>query len=86
VSKSARLRLSDLRAIHELTGETRDLGDDPAVWRRHWYSRVARLIGADLALGGELRGLAGGRPHSLGTAEWGWKTASIARGGCVPWN
>ncbi|VTR91520.1 family transcriptional regulator : LuxR family transcriptional regulator OS=Myxococcus stipitatus (strain DSM 14675 / JCM 12634 / Mx s8) GN=MYSTI_02013 PE=4 SV=1: GerE [Gemmata massiliana] len=69
---SAAVRLRDLRAVYELTHECRDLGDDPIAWRKHWFSKIAALVGADLALGGELTGLKAGTPRELGTADWGW--------------
>jgi DNA-binding CsgD family transcriptional regulator len=67
------LRLRDLRAIYELVHECRDLGDDPDGWQRHYSARLSALTGADLAFGGELAGLKGGRPRPLGAAEWGWE-------------
>ncbi|MDY3561913.1 helix-turn-helix transcriptional regulator [Gemmata sp. JC673] len=70
---SSVLRLRDLRAVHALVHECRDLGDDGAAWRRHWFAGVAGLVGADLVLGGELGGVRGGAPRDLGTAEWGWE-------------
>jgi DNA-binding CsgD family transcriptional regulator len=73
MSKSARICSADLRKLFKLIGECRDLGDDPGQWRRHWYAKVATLIGADLCLGGELTGLAEGRPQAIGMAEWGWE-------------
>lgn len=70
---SSALRLRDLRAVHELVGQCRELGDDNALWRRHWFAGVAALAGADLVLGGELGGVRAGAPRDLGTAEWGWE-------------
>jgi hypothetical protein len=70
---SSALRLRDLRSIHELVSQCRDLGDDCAVWRRHWFAGLAALVGADLVLGGEMGGIRGGAPRDMGTAEWGWE-------------
>jgi DNA-binding CsgD family transcriptional regulator len=47
--RSARLRLCDLRAIHQLVAECRELGDDPVRWRRHFLAGAARLAGAAAA-------------------------------------
>jgi DNA-binding CsgD family transcriptional regulator len=55
VSKSARLRLGDLREALRLAGECRDLGADPEAWRRHAFRGLTRLIGARAAFGGEIR-------------------------------
>jgi DNA-binding CsgD family transcriptional regulator len=73
MSKSARLRASDVRALYELAGECRDLGDDPHVWRQRFFAGVARLIGADLVAGGELAGVRTGAQRNLGSAAWGWE-------------
>src|SRR5947209_4553038 len=43
MSRSAQLGLCDLRAVHHLVGECRELGDDPILWRR-------RLLGADASI------------------------------------
>lgn len=50
---SARLRLSDLHAVHTLTGACRGLGGDPARSRVHWVAGLARLAGAGLVCGRE---------------------------------
>jgi hypothetical protein len=71
--KSAGLRLSDLRAIHELIGECRDLGDDAGLWHSHFAGRLGTLIDADMMGGGEVTDLfSGGPPRILGLAEWGY--------------
>ena len=46
VSKSAKLRLTDVRRMFRLIGECRDLGADAEAWRRHAFEEVARLLGA----------------------------------------
>src|SRR5262249_10274333 len=65
------LRLRELRRLSELTHECRDLGDDTFAWRQHFAAGVARLVGADLMIGGELADFARGRPRSLGGYSWG---------------
>jgi hypothetical protein len=55
MSKSQRLRLSDVRGIFHLIGECRELGDDAEAWRCHMLSGLCRLTGAQLAIGGEAR-------------------------------
>jgi DNA-binding CsgD family transcriptional regulator len=77
MSKSACLRCTDVTQVIALAGECQELGSDPAAWRRHHFGRLADLAGADFALGGELAGLATGRPKDLGTVDWG-------RGGGFP--
>lgn len=75
-------RLRDLRSVHALVNQCRDLGDDAAGWRRHWFAGLAGLVGADLVLGGDLGGVRAGAPRDLGTAEWGWGNG-FDRGGWV---
>lgn len=72
MSKSSHLRVSDLRALFRLTGECRDLGDDPGAWRSHWLSSLGRLVGAHLASGGEME-LTGGAPKIAYSCDWGWE-------------
>jgi len=74
VSKSALLRLSDVRSLYLLAGECHDLGDDPNEWRRHFSAKLAHLVGADLVFAGELRGMQGGRPGDIGNVAWGLDT------------
>lgn len=73
MTKSGRLRLSDLRSLHELHHECRALGDDPVVWRRRMSSGLARLVDAELVCSGELEGLRGGRPVDRGNVPWGFE-------------
>ncbi|MBX9579253.1 MAG: helix-turn-helix transcriptional regulator [Gemmataceae bacterium] len=49
MAKSSALRLADLRAVHRLVGECRDLGDDAGTWRAYFARRAAELAGAGLA-------------------------------------
>lgn len=72
MSKSARLRTVDARALFQLAGECRDLGDDPATWRAHLFRRLCRLTGADLGVGGETARQGGG-VFPTGTVGWGWE-------------
>jgi DNA-binding CsgD family transcriptional regulator len=47
---SQRIRFRDLRAIYELLGEVRQIGNDPKAWRSHMLSEGSRLIHADVAM------------------------------------
>lgn len=73
MSKSARLRATDIRAISLLVGECCDLGDDATVWHSHMLASLARLTNAGMGLGGEIDGCLNGRRHDLGAADWGWE-------------
>jgi DNA-binding CsgD family transcriptional regulator len=54
MSKSASLRLGDVRRAFRLVGECRDLGSDPDAWPRHAFEGLGRLLGARAATGGEI--------------------------------
>lgn len=56
MAKSATLRLSDIRAIHRLIDECRDLGADALAWRRHWIDGLAALVDAVGGITGEMAG------------------------------
>jgi DNA-binding CsgD family transcriptional regulator len=72
MSKSARLRLHDLRAIYHLVGECRDLGDDPVGWRRHLFAELGRMTRAALVAGGEVA-RRGPELRPVGTVDLGWE-------------
>jgi DNA-binding CsgD family transcriptional regulator len=71
MSRSARLRASDLRAIHQLVGECRELGDDPILWRRHLLAGAARLAGAGFCVLGEVGDGKLPSRYDLGTVDLG---------------
>jgi DNA-binding CsgD family transcriptional regulator len=73
MSKTARLRLKEIRALHQIADECRSLGDDPHVWRNHFSREIARLTGSDLVFCVETAGCRGSRPVDLGVADWGWE-------------
>jgi DNA-binding CsgD family transcriptional regulator len=54
VSKSQRLRLSDVREVFHLLGECRELELDFPNWQRHMLQGLCRLTRAQLAVGGEM--------------------------------
>ena len=64
MGKSNSLRLRDLRDAFRLIGECRDLGAEVRSWREHLLIGLRRLVGAQVAMAGELRG-DGMRPGSL---------------------
>jgi DNA-binding CsgD family transcriptional regulator len=81
VSKSAQLRVEDVRAIVRLVGECRDLGDNLAAWEEHLFRTVGRLTGAVLVTAGELTGR-WGRPVMVRPVSWGWENGLNQHG----WN
>jgi DNA-binding CsgD family transcriptional regulator len=66
MSKSQRLRHSDLRNIYHLIGECRDLGADPLAWRRRLVEGLMKLTGARV---GYVVGLLGFPGPNIGAGE-----------------
>lgn len=54
MGKSARLRLSEVRAVYRLVGECRDLGFDPFAWRQRLVEQALLLVGARVGMCGEI--------------------------------
>ena len=54
MSKSAGLRMDDGRAIINLVGECRELGDDWTGWLEHFNRGLMKLVDADLGMIGEI--------------------------------
>ena len=52
MSKSALLRVQDVRDAYRLIGDCRDLGADPGLWQRRMFEGLAHLMGG-VASGGE---------------------------------
>jgi hypothetical protein len=71
MTKTQSITDADIREIFRILGECRELGDDPIAWRQHFYGEAAKLIGADLLVGGELTGCLQGQISTPGTAVWG---------------
>lgn len=71
MSKSARIRAADLRAISLLVGECRDLGEDSITWRQHLLAVVGRLAGAGFCVLGEIGDGKLPSRYDLGTVDLG---------------
>jgi DNA-binding CsgD family transcriptional regulator len=54
MSKSGKLRISDVRKVCRLVGECRDLGRHEEQWRQHSNEGIARLLGARASNGGKI--------------------------------
>lgn len=78
--KITNLRASDIRAIHLLIGECRELGDDSLTWRRHLCAGMSRLISAEIVGGLEISGGHFGAPKLLGDNDWGWEAGFNRQG------
>ena len=71
MSQSAQLRLSDLRAVHQLVGECRELGDDPILWRRRLLVGLGRLTGGGFGVAAEIGDGKQPSRYDLGTTDLG---------------
>lgn len=76
MNQPRRLRLRDVRSIFRLIGECRELGSDPVAWRRRMFEGLVGLTGAQVAIGGECRGLFGPQPQFPLTIDMGWADPS----------
>lgn len=70
MARSAALRAADVRDLIRLVGECRDLGDDRLAWRRHLLGGLAGMVGADMALTGEMAGCRALKNVDLGVHFW----------------
>ena len=73
MGKSGRVRLGGLRRAFRLVSECRDLGHDPAAWRRRLLEGLDGLVGYRVGAAYRLRlDRAGGLPEARPLAEHGW--------------
>jgi DNA-binding CsgD family transcriptional regulator len=80
MSKSTTMRVADYRAILQLIGECRELGDDARIWRLHFCEQLARLVDSDVADCGEMVAHAAQDPTPLDVCHWGyenWSTPAV---------
>ena len=71
MGESPRLRLSDVRAVFRLIGECRELGDDPLAWRMRLVERLKKLVGARVAMCGEI--VLDGKDYTNPQVALGWE-------------
>ena len=70
--QSARLRLSQVRAIFRLVGEVREMGADPDVWRPHMVGSLRALLGAQFVVSSEIHFRRTARDGPLRVTDIGW--------------
>lgn len=72
MSRSSRLRVADVQALHHLAEECRDLGDAPGVWRLRLATHLGRLVGAGFVTVGDMPVRSGQPVGFLSDGEYGW--------------
>jgi DNA-binding CsgD family transcriptional regulator len=78
MSKTASLKLQDVRAVFHLVGECRELGHDPDRWQTHLAEQLVHLTGSQVILIGEYRFL-DSRPVPVRAIDVGWPSESAQR-------
>lgn len=73
-SKSNRLRLGDIRRIHALVAQVRDLSEDPAAWRTAALAGLTEWVHGTVALTADLAVPPGADPVMLAPVDLGWET------------
>jgi len=75
MGQSARLRLVDLRAIHRIVGECRELGDSSLGWRSHLLDEISRWLGVGVGVSYDATWEAGApitTMRLIGALDRGW--------------
>jgi DNA-binding CsgD family transcriptional regulator len=85
MTKSQAITDSDLRELFRIVGECREVGDDPIVWRQHLLGQTAKLIDADLVVGGEMAGCLKGPISTPGAAIHGVENGFDLAGLHIVW-
>lgn len=70
--QSARLRLSQVRAIFRLVGEVREMGADPDVWRPHMVRSLRQLLEAQFVVSSEIHFRRTSRQGPVRVTDIGW--------------
>jgi DNA-binding CsgD family transcriptional regulator len=65
--------LPEIRKVHRLIQECRDLGDDCAVWNDHLIRGMQLLVDGDVVAAGQIAGVRSGKFASLGLLDVGWE-------------
>ena len=73
MGESNRITHSDIRDMFRLLSECRELGDDAVVWQQHFSAGLARLVGTDIVMVGEVSGCLKGPLSMPGGSAWGFE-------------
>jgi len=72
--RSQQILLADARRLLQISGETRELGDDPARWRMHAISELCKLLKASVGMSTHARNFMPGQyPLPLIMVSHGWR-------------
>jgi DNA-binding CsgD family transcriptional regulator len=75
--KSQRLRLHEIRQVHELIDHITEFGDRPDIWRQIALEGLTRLVGGNMALTVDFRMTPEGIPLNVDPLDSGWQTESV---------
>jgi DNA-binding CsgD family transcriptional regulator len=79
MSKSSRLRLRDIRQVHNLIGYIRDAGDSPEIWQRIALEGLLKILGGNIGFTVDIRIAPEGFPQLIDPIDTGWQTQSVRR-------
>jgi DNA-binding CsgD family transcriptional regulator len=79
LANSQRVRLHELRRIHQLIHELMDCGHDPAVWRLTALQGLKTLLHAQVGLTVDMKIMPAGEPVMIDPVDTGWQTDSVRR-------
>jgi DNA-binding CsgD family transcriptional regulator len=74
MSTSQRLRLHDIREIHELIQRISEIGDQPNLWRHIALEELKRILHGNVALTCDIRIPSAGIPQMIDPIDIGWQT------------
>lgn len=76
----SRLRSADWQKIYALVQQCRELGDDPTIWRQHFFAGLMQLAGGDVIVGGEMSGCQRGPLSTVGITDHGFEAGFNRQG------
>jgi DNA-binding CsgD family transcriptional regulator len=76
---SQRLRLHDIRQIHELIARIAEFGERPDIWRRIALEGLIHIVGGNVGLTVDMKVEPQGSLQWLDPIDTGWQTESVRR-------
>jgi DNA-binding CsgD family transcriptional regulator len=79
VADTPKLSLRDAQTCLEIVAECRELGADAGAWHAHLLNRLRALVGAQVAIGSNIKGFGQGRLEPISLKRIGWATESAEK-------